>query len=81
MRPLRRSIIESSTARVTAIGPRRLIASTWSQVSGALSTNGSMRSQPAQLTSTSIGPSRSAASSTPCRTDSSSVTSSSMATA
>src|SRR5947208_8679265 len=73
--PLRRSIIESSTARAQRIGPFRLIAITRSQVSSWLFTNGSILSQPALLTSTSIGPSCFAVSATASRTEAPSVTS------
>ena len=57
IRPLPRSIIPSSTARVTVMVPRRLTAMILSQVSSAESTKSSITSMPALLTRMSGGPS------------------------
>ena len=75
IRPRRRSIMPSSTARVTRIGPFKLIARTLSQVSSALFTNGSALSQPALLTRMSVGPRRRSASAIAAATAPASVTS------
>ncbi|CAM5732720.1 hypothetical protein SALBM311S_01687 [Streptomyces alboniger] len=57
IRPPPRSIMESSTARVTVMVPRRLMSMIRSQVSSALSTKRPITSMAALLTSTSTGPS------------------------
>ena len=45
-----------STTWLMLSGPRRLMAMSWSQSSGVVSTKLTKRSQPALFTSTSVGP-------------------------